>query len=44
MEIMTIKFILKSLSEDDEETYDHMFFKHVVLAKNYLAWKQEEQC
>ena len=53
LEIMTIKFILKSLSEDAElkavllqieETYDHMFFKHVVLAKNYLAWKQEEQC
>ena len=53
LEIMTIKFILKSLSEDDElkavllqieETHDHMFFKHVVWAKNYLSWKQEEQC
>ena len=48
LEIMTVKFILKSLSVDDElkavllqieESPSHPFYRHIMWTKTYLAWK-----
>ena len=50
LQIMTVKFLLKGLSLDDdlkavflqvEETPSHGFYKHVIMAKKYIAWKRE---
>ena len=52
LEIMTVKFLLKGLSLDDdlravilqiEETPSHRFYNHVSMTKKCIAWKREEE-
>ena len=52
LEIMTVKFMLKSLNVDDElkaivlqieETPSHPFYLHIMWTKSYLSWTTEEK-